>query len=144
MATVFRLNEVIVDTGILYALADEDDRWHRRSAEYVLSFKGKLIVPSTVIPEVCYLLNRNLGVKAELTFLEAIVNREFALENVTADDFQDCLKLMEQYRNVNIGVVDASLVVIAKRLKIVKILTTDRRHFSIVKPVEGRNFELLP
>jgi hypothetical protein len=43
-----------------------------------------------------------------------------------------------------LGIVDASLVALAERLHIPKILTLDRRHFSLVQP-EGISYsELLP
>ena len=52
---------VIVDTGILYAMADRDDRWHERVKTYLQTQTDILIVPVTVLPEVCYLLNTYIG-----------------------------------------------------------------------------------
>lgn len=144
MARIFRMNQILVDTGIIYALADEDDEWHPRVVDFVLGYKGRLIVPSPVIPEACYLLNKNLGVHAEMEFLGAIVKREFFLEYVSPEDLGRCLEVMEQYRDANIGVVNASLVSIAERLELSRLLTTDRRHFSIIHPKHCDSFELLP
>ena len=47
---------VLVDTGILYALADADDAWHARAVEWTDEVAELLIVPVTVLPEVAYLL----------------------------------------------------------------------------------------
>jgi len=60
---------VIVDTSPLYALADEDDAYHALIKRYVAELHETLIVPSPVVPEVCYLLLEHLGPEAELEFL---------------------------------------------------------------------------
>lgn len=144
MAKVSSAEAVIVDTGILYALADRKDRWHISSAAFVKRFSGRLIVPSTVTPEVCYLLNSYLGQSAERAFVLAVVQRELALEHVTHDDLTRCLDVLDTYADANIGLVDASVVAVAERLKISRILTTDRRHFSMIKPKHCSAFELVP
>jgi len=63
---------------------------------------------------------------------------------LTNEDFRRSFQLLETYSDVNIGFVDASLVAIAERLKISRILTTDRKHFSIIRPRHCHTFELLP
>lgn len=144
MAEAFSVESVIVDTGIIYAFADRKDKWHVPSVDFVKRFNGRLIVPSTIIPEVCYLLNTYLGQFAEGAFVHALVKREFVIEFVTHDDLARCLEILSDYADANIGLVDASVVAVAERLKITRILTTDRRHFSIIKPKHCPAFELLP
>jgi len=56
---------VIVDTGVLYAMADRDDRWHERVKAYLQTQTDILIVPVTVLPEICYLLNTYISQDAE-------------------------------------------------------------------------------
>jgi predicted nucleic acid-binding protein len=51
---------------------------------------------------------------------------------------------MSRYRGVPLGLVDASIMALAERYQIQRILTFDRRHFSIVKPQTMEYFELLP
>ncbi|MCD6569763.1 MAG: PIN domain-containing protein [Deltaproteobacteria bacterium] len=144
MAKAFSVESVIMDTGILYALADRKDKWHSPSAKFVKQFRGKLIVPSTVIPEVCYLINTYLGRSAEQVFIRALADWEFAIEHFTHNDLVRCLDVLEVYVDANIGFVDASLVAISERLNIPRILTTDRRHFSMIRPNHCTGFELLP
>jgi len=134
----------LVDTGILYALADKGDAWHRRAAASVVGFPGRLIVPASVIPETCYLLNNCLGPFAETAFLVALNNREMSVEQVTAPDMARIVEILKQYADANIGFVDASLVAVAERLRINTIFTTDRRHFSLIKPAHCSAFTLLP
>ena len=117
----------IVDTGIVYALADKGDAWHPRAVESVGGFNGRLIVPLSVIPEACYLLNTYLGPSAEIAFLDALLRREMSVEPVTTPDVARAAAILKRYADANIGFVDASVVAVAERLGITTILTTDRR-----------------
>jgi len=138
------MKPIIVDTGILYALADVDDAWHKPSKKFVENILDTLIVPITVIPEICYLLNSNLGQEAEKKFLTAIIQEELKIESMKNEDFRRVWQLLDTYANINIGFVDASLIAIAERLKINRILTADRKHFSIIRPRHCSAFDLLP
>lgn len=144
MARTFALDVVLVDTGILYALANRKDNWHERAVAFVEGFVGKLSVPSTVIPEAAYLLNTYLGQHAESVFLQSLLDGEMIVEQVTMADLARASELMKEYADANIGLVDASLIALAERLKISRILTTDRRHFDMVRPKHCPAFELLP
>jgi predicted nucleic acid-binding protein len=53
-------------------------------------------------------------------------------------------QLLRRYEDAEIGFVDATVVAIAERLKIRRILTTDRRDFSLIQPRHCKQFELLP
>lgn len=138
------LEAALLDTGVLYALADRKDAWHRRCADFVAGFEGRLLVPSTVIPETCYLMGTHLGRRVELAFVKALAAGELTVVHFTADDLARCVSLMKTYGDAAIGFVDSSVASIAERLRIAKILTTDRRHFSIIKGREGRPYTLLP
>jgi len=43
-----------------------------------------------------------------------------------------------------LGLVDASVVAIAERIKAVTLATTDRRHFSVVRPAHAAALTLVP
>lgn len=144
METRYKIDYVTIDTGIIYALADTKDSWHKQSVDFISTFKGRLVVPSTVIPEACYLLNEYLGQPAEIGFINSLINRELVVEHFSDHDLTRCMELLKKYDNLNLGFVDASMIAISERLKIQKILTTDRRHFSVVKPNHCEAFLLLP
>jgi uncharacterized protein len=144
MAEIFKTDTILVDTGILYALADRKDKWHLRAASFIAESAGRLVVPSTVLPETCYLLNTCIGQAAEIAFIRAIIYRELIVEQVTTTDLVRATELMTAYSDANIGMVDASLVAVAERLKLTRILTTDRRHFAMIKPRHCKSFQLLP
>lgn len=133
---------VLVDTGILYALADRDDDWHGRAVEYLDSTDDMLLVPVTVIPEVTYLLKARLGDRAERQFIGALAAGELGVEPLTRSDLKRCDDVLGRYPVL--GFVDASLVAMAERLRARTLATTDRRHFSQVRPAHVDHFTLVP
>lgn len=54
------------------------------------------------------------------------------------------LKLMERYKDLPLGFVDASLVILAERYQIKRILTLDRRHFNLIQSEQVKYLEILP
>ncbi len=144
MANELKIESVVADTGILYALADRNDSWHERSAGFIDNYKGRIVVPCSVLPETCYLLNNHLSAFAERVFLESACRKEFTVEHLTVKDFIRCKELLEKYKDLNIGFADATIAAVAERLSIRKILTTDRKHFSAIKPGHCKAWELLP
>jgi predicted nucleic acid-binding protein len=48
------------------------------------------------------------------------------------------------YADTHLDFVDASLVAMAERLNIHRILTLDRRDFTIIRPKHYPHFEILP
>ena len=133
---------LLIDTGILYALADRDDAWHPRARRLLASVKDLLLVPVTVLPEVCYLLHERLGPRAERRFLAAVAEGELTIEDLGDSDLKRCVGILERYPAI--GFVDASIVAIAERLGLSTIATTDRRHFASVRPRHVAAFRLVP
>lgn len=133
---------LLVDTGILFALADTSDAWHRKARTFLAATHETLLVPVTVLPEVAYLLHERIGPGAERAFVHAIAEGELAVEEIRGRDWRRIEELMAQYEAI--GMVDASLVALAERLKITAVATTDRRHFSVVEPKHVDRLTLVP
>jgi len=135
---------ILVDTEPLYAATDKNDDWHLRTVRCLENSRDDFLVPITVLPEATYLLAANLGAEAERKLLQSIVNGEMSVEELTIQDLRRTLELLRRYEDAEIGFVDATVVAIAERLKIRRILTTDRRDFSLIRPRHCKEFELLP
>jgi predicted nucleic acid-binding protein len=133
---------LLLDTGIVYALADADDAWHARARDYLSAHPDVLLVPITVVPEITYLLHARLGSAAERRFVAAVAAGEVAVENLTPADLRRCVSLLERYPKV--GFVDASVVAVAERLRLRTIATTDHRDFTLMRPAHLPAFELVP
>ncbi|MBI4679224.1 MAG: PIN domain-containing protein [Elusimicrobia bacterium] len=133
---------VLADTGFLFALLDKDDPHHQESADFLKAEKEAIMVPFVVLPEVCYLAQKYLGSHVEAAFLEGLLKGEMALEWPSLADLRrgaDILRSRPEF-----GVVDAMVMALAERLRIVRVATFDRRHFGSFQPSHGRPFELRP
>ena len=135
---------VLADTGALYALVDRTDSWHSRVRNWWETKREPVGVPLTVLPEVTYLLGKWMGARAELDFVRGVALGEFPIETLEADDVTRAADIMTVYLDTPIGFVDASIVAMAERLGVIRILTTDRRHFALVRPRHIPAFELVP
>jgi predicted nucleic acid-binding protein len=62
----------------------------------------------------------------------------------TAVDLARCRDLQAQYRDLALGVVDASVLALAERLDEPKLATLDQRHFRVVRPSHVASLELRP
>jgi predicted nucleic acid-binding protein len=102
-----------------------------------------LLVPSTVVTEVCQLVERRQGSKAEAAFLQSF-GSGLTLVDLTAEDLTRMSRLVETYANLPLGAVDASVIAIAERLNIAEVATLDRRHFTVVRPAHTGSLILLP
>lgn len=135
---------VLVDTSILVALVDARDGDHERVALYVTRSDEVLLVPVTVLPEADFLIAERVGVRGELAVLHDVVTGGFGLEALTVADVARCAELIEQYADSDMGFTDASIVAMAERLNVTRILTLDRRHFAMIRPRHCAYFDLVP
>jgi hypothetical protein len=133
---------LLVDTGFVFALADRSDAWHARARLYLQSTAPTLLAPATILPEVAYLLRNRIGADAERAFVMSLAAGELAVEDVTLNDWTRTTELLSVYDTI--GMVDASIVAIAERLKLSTLATTDRRDFAIVRPAHVERLTLVP
>lgn len=123
---------------------DDQDAWHERVARWFAGQRHPAIVPSPVVEETAYLVADRRGPRAEASLLRAIAAGEFVLEPVDVEDLARAADLIDRYADLPLGFVDASIVAIAERLDITTILTTDRRHFGVVRPAHVPRLTLAP
>ena len=136
---------VVVDAGPLFALVNRSDSWHARVREWwITTTATEILVCSTVIPEVCYLLHQRVSPLAEIDFVGLIASGELTVEPVRDADSARALQLMKRYATLPVGYVDATVVAVAERLRADAILTTDRRHFTVMRDAKGRALTLVP
>lgn len=75
--------------------------------------------------------------------LEDIEEGTLALEILRPVDLTRAMEVIATYRDAGIGFVDASLVAMAERLKVGRILTTDVAHFAMLRPQGISYFEIV-
>jgi hypothetical protein len=136
---------IVVDTGVLLAVADADDRWHTASTELLASYPSdQLILPAPVIPETGWMIAAVLGPTTEAAFLASVAAGDFTITDLTPVDWERVAELVERYADMNLGTVDAAVVAVAERLNITTLATINPRDFRVVRPAHCDAVELLP
>ncbi len=102
------------------------------------------IVSPFVLAELDYLVADRLGVPAELEVLQAMTSGAYDVAPFDADDVRTAAGIVEQYADQEIGLADASIVVLAHRYRTDRVLTLDTRHFRVLRTIRGRPFTILP
>ena len=135
---------MIADTSGLLAYYNAAEPAHERVRAAVESAHEPLIVSPFVIAELDYLLATRVGVTAELAVLAELGSGAYELPALSSADIAACGQIVQQYSDQEIGVTDASLVLLAKRFDTRTILTLDRRHFDVLKSLQGKRFVVVP
>ena len=126
---------ILVDTGPIVAAALTRDTHHRACVDLFTAAhlaRQLLAVPSPVVTEVCYLLAREAGARAEAAFLTSLADGDLQVVELERDDWRRAADLVVRYADLPLGAVDACVVAVAERLGLAEIATIDRRHFSVV------------
>jgi predicted nucleic acid-binding protein len=103
-----------------------------------------LSVPVTVLPEAAWLIGTRLGPRVEAAFVRGFADGAQEVEALADVDLRRAPDLMTAYADLPLGFVDASIIAVAERLGVTTILTTDRRHFGVVRPAHCERLRLVP
>jgi hypothetical protein len=128
---------IVVDTNVLYALADRRDKHHAQCTGWFRGNDEVLLVPPTVVAEACYLIDKYLGPAAEAAFLDSVGTGDdyaFQLAGLVDSDLRRMAELVRRYADRNLGGTDASVIAVCERLAIVTVATINLRDFANVRP----------
>jgi predicted nucleic acid-binding protein len=131
---------ILADTSGLVALLDRSDAHHQE----VRAYHRGLIVPTTILTEFDYLATRRVGSRVVRDFYRSIESGYVTHAALQDEDMMRALELIDLYKDADIGIADASLVALAERYRVPRILTLDRRHFPMFEPKGLSHLELLP
>lgn len=134
---------MIVDTSVLLAAFVPDQRMHEACAR-TLAASRPLVISPFVLAELDYLTARIAGVNAELAVLDEMSSGAYEIAAFDAVDLVRARTVVERYRDLPLGLTDASLVVLADKYDEDAIATLDERHFRVVQSLRGNPFRLLP
>jgi len=133
---------LIVDTGPLVAMLDASDPDHRRCADLLHGSAEPRVVPVCVLVEVeCLLRPWPDAFPALLTDFET---GALELVDLPARWLLRAGELIARYRELSLGLVDATVIAASEMLDEPKVATLDRRHFSVVRPDHVETLTLLP
>jgi hypothetical protein len=127
----------------LYGVADANDPEHQGLVSVIEQWPGELVVSAFTAAEADHLILGRLGIGAELALLEDLAIN-YSVQTLDAAGLRLARDLCAQYRDLELGLADASTVVLAGQWATRTIVTFDHRHFRVVTPLQGGAFELLP
>lgn len=133
---------IVADTGAILALLDANEEHHLVLRRHYEAHPGAWVLPWAILPEIDYLVARELGAVAELAFLADLADGGFAVEWGNARDLVRAHDIARRHKALKLGLVDAIVMAVAERLEAAAIATLDVRHFSAVR-LTG-NPKLLP
>ena len=136
---------IVVDTSGVLAAKDENHPAHADVAKTLVEASDELLLSPFVVAECDYMFATRLGIEAAREFLGEVADGAWELVDFDSGDVATACGVIDRYRDLNIGIADASLVVIAARYQTTRVLTRDHRHFRAVAPLWGAaSFHVLP
>lgn len=135
---------MLVDTGAIVALLDDDDDQHARCVDAAQRHPREgLLTTWPCFTEAMYLLGRSGGWRYQSGLWRLCHSRQLVLQSLTAADVNRMSQLMEKCRDTPMDLADASLVAVAESLGIKKVFTVDR-DFRIYRLADGSALEVVP
>jgi uncharacterized protein len=135
---------IILDTSALFAALVPDQAQHDAARNVLRHEPPPRVLSPFVLAELSYLLATRGGLETELALLGEVAREAYELALLGSADVAVAAGVLDRYRDLGIGLTDASLVVLADRFRTNRIFTLDQRHFRALQPLAGGHFELLP
>ncbi|MBI4771623.1 MAG: PIN domain-containing protein [Chloroflexi bacterium] len=133
----------LLDTGFLLAVLDADDDLHDVCVA-ALQEEAEPLLPDMVLPELAFMVLRELGYPVLVRFLRSLSGGELAVVRATEQDLTRTAAVLEKYADSRVDFVDCVIVAGAERLNVRRVLTVDRRHFGLFRPKHCPAFEIAP
>lgn len=138
-----------MDTSGPIAAVNDRSRLHQETDALLDELSEKedvlLVVSPFILAEVDYLLcERERRPDVALETLRDVARGRYRLEPFGSEDLEEAADVIERHADQNIGLADASNVVLAFRHGTLDILTLDERHFRVLRGPREGPFRLLP
>lgn len=135
------MKPVLLDTGVIVALLDRSEKFHKACAQTVREVEAPLVTCEAVITESCYLL-RNLSGASEAV-IENITAGIFQVPFQLSRDTAGVKQVLRKYKDRKIDLADACLIRLADQFGTADILTLDQ-DFTIYRWGKNKPFRVLP
>lgn len=135
---------ILVDTSAALQLASSTGSRHDDVLRVVERLDGPFLLSPFVLAELDYMLIERHGQERQLALLAQVVEGAYELAEFGRADVEAASRVMERYRDLGVGLADASIVVLAERHGTADLLSFDHRHFRTMSGPGGRPFRMLP
>ncbi|MGH2879395.1 MAG: type II toxin-antitoxin system VapC family toxin [Solirubrobacteraceae bacterium] len=136
---------IVLDTSVVLALMDEDEKHHKRVREWMEGISDGLCTTPLVLAELDHLVPQKGGPRAAEALRASFESGAYGVE-WWRSALYETIEIAHQYESIELGLTDASLIALAAYLDTTRIATLDERHFRAVRPASGNaeRFTLLP
>lgn len=97
-----------------------------------------------VLAKLDYPILRYAHQPAEVAFLKDVSSEAYSLAPFSAHDVEEAITVIQRFPDLDIGLADASIVVLSRRWKTLDVLTLDERHFRTLRGTDDEPFRILP
>jgi predicted nucleic acid-binding protein len=134
---------MICDTSALLSAFSADQKHHEECAAALENAAIRFVSPLT-LNEIDFIAEGIVGRRGALTIMRALAGPQYRLLSYTRGTLIAATAVMETHEDMNLGIVDASLVAHAREVGTEEIFTLDQKHFRSVRSLTGRHFRLIP
>ena len=135
---------LVIDAAPIVALADASEPLRDEILVELEAEPGELIIPAPVTAEIDYLLGQRFGPAARRAFLGDLAATRFTVVALERDDYTAILNLESRYADLDLGLADCSVAILAGRYRTTRILSFDQRRFRAIAPLRGDAYTILP
>lgn len=136
------MNAWLLDTGPIVAFLDQADAAHKSVVHGLQRFTGRFVTTDAVIVEAMHLVSRSPAGPGLL--IDFLLSSQAAIHSsMSAQDLLQAGELMKKYADVPMDFADATLVLLAARLRITAVCTLDRRGFRTYRSGLRKAFDLV-
>ena len=134
----------LVDAGALVASVDRSEKAHEAVRAIIDGTEHPLGTSQIVLAEVDYLLLARGGVDIESAFLAVVASGAYTADSLSPEELHLANPGILRFRDLEVGLADASMVVLAARYGTSTVMSLDERCFRAMRPLDGGHFTLLP
>jgi predicted nucleic acid-binding protein len=126
------VKSVVVDSGFLIGLFDQQDPLHGRCRAFLKDYRGRFLTTEAVLTEALALLSISQQLRC-LAWLGDAARAGLLQVDREPLDYRSVEKLARKYADQPMDFADASVVILAMRTGVHEILTADRRDFAVYR-----------
>lgn len=135
---------ILVDTSAALQLASSTAQRHADVRAVVEDLAGPFLLSPFVLAELDYMLGTRHGQDAQLAMLDEVAEGAYEIADFSRADVESAAAVIRRYADLEVGLADASIVVLAECHGTVDVLSFDSRHFRAMRGPAERPFRLLP
>lgn len=133
----------VTDAGPLVAVLDSGEARHEECVRALHDLPLPLITTWPAFTEAMYLVSRRSGHRAVSALWSLVTTDRLQLADLDVHETRRCAELMDQYADQPMDLADATLVVVAERLRARSVFTLDS-DFQVYRRDGRHSFLMVP